>query len=203
MDWIPTMRKSNMKILLLLTVTGGIALNLVLMLFTIQLDTLWQLPAMFLGPSFLGLTVVNLGAVVPLWKTHRFMSFIPFFLALLFLALVVPCTFLGQRIRMDIFRRRLPQYEEVILMMKDGTIHVDNELTHVKLPRGFRHLGKTAFAHIDTDGVLTVEFIIGSGFPNQHAAYLYRSKGSIKEWEFGHRWPRPKKIDENWYFSVM
>jgi hypothetical protein len=83
-------------------------------------------------------------------------------------------------------------------MMNDGAIQVPEALALVSLPGQYQHLAKAVLAE-RAGGVLTVEFIVGGGFPTKHSGYLYRSSGPLEGWALAKRWPRQSHIDQHWY----
>ena len=100
-------------------------------------------------------------------------------------------------IRLAVFHRWLPHYESVIRQMESGTISVTHELRRISQVEG-----GPAYAVLAqrTNGVLTVEFLTGGGFPVKHSGYLYSSSGSIEPGSIAdRRWPRRREVKPLWF----
>ena len=96
------------------------------------------------------------------------------------------------------FRRVLPAYESAIRQMETGQIRVSAELR--RIPEAEKKLGIAVLAELTTNGVLTVEFLTGAGFPVKHSGYLYCSGGLIEKGSrFDLRWPRRHAVGPSWF----
>jgi hypothetical protein len=97
------------------------------------------------------------------------------------------------------FRYQKLDYEAVISLIDKGQIRVEAPLRPIVVPDSYKHLAYAVLGSRDPEGVLTVEFITGSGFPVKHSGFLYRSDDNALGWEHISRWPRLERIDTNWY----
>jgi len=188
-----------MKRMLKVTICAGAALDVTLFLFALKPSILWQLLSMLLFFAGLVILIADLVFVLGQWKQYRFRAFLPFCAASLCLTMILPSIIAGNLLRDHLFRSRLPQYEAVLGMMMDGSIDVREDLRPIKLPPEYSSLAVATLAQKDSSGILTVEFIIGGGFPLKHSGYLFRSEGRFQDWEHAARWPRWSKIDDHWY----
>jgi hypothetical protein len=73
------------------------------------------------------------------------------------------------------FRYQRPDYEAVISMIERGQIPVAANLGQIAIPDSYKHLVYAVLGNRDPNGVLTIEFLMGSGFPAKHSGFLYRS----------------------------
>ncbi len=181
------------------TLLLGIATCLLGMSFAFSPNGWVQLLLMVLVLASLVTGVVNLLHIPHRWCTKGKLSIGPFGISILFALLLVLSVFFGLRARIMKFRFDIPKYEYVISMMKKGEIRVDQDLQTVDLTSRFAYLGDTTLAEEDENGVLTVEFLIGGGFPEKHSGWLYREDDNPMAWKNISRWPRIEKIDPRWY----
>jgi hypothetical protein len=188
-----------MKKKLAVTICTGAALDIVLFLFAFKPNVLWQFLSILLFFVMLVILIADLVFIPHQWKRYRFKAFLPFCAASLFLVIIPPSMISGYLLQDHLFRSRIPQYEAVLEMMMDGSIDVGDELRLIELPPEYSSLASRTMAQKDSNGILTVEFIIGGGFPVKHSGYLFRSEGKLQDWEHAARWPRRLKIDEHWY----
>ena len=193
----PTGRK--MKKMLAVTICTGAALDATIFLFALKPNGLLQLLSMLLLLVVLVILITDLVCVPHQWKQYRLKAFLPFFAASFCLVMIFPSIISGGLLRDHLFRSRLPQYKSVLGMMMDGSIDVGDELRLIELPPEYSSLASGTMAQKDSNGILTVEFIIGGGFPVKHSGYLFRSEGKLQDWEHAGRWPYRYKIDEHWY----
>ena len=145
------------------------------------------------------IVLIDLVSIPFLWRNNRARALMPFGTALLFIALLIPSNLLGMQARMLKFRMQKPKYEKVIELMELGEIPVSNGIGRVDIPPEYSHPAYAIIADRDTNGVLSVEFLIGGGFPVKHTGFLYRSDDNPKKWKHITRWPRVIKTERCWY----
>ena len=101
-------------------------------------------------------------------------------------------------IRQVIFQRSLPRYESIIHQIESGAIPVSGELRHISQVEG--NWAYAVLAQRGTNGVLTVEFLTGGGFPVKHCGYLYSSSGVIESGSLADaRWPKKHEVRPSWF----
>ena len=154
-----------------------------------------QLLSMLLG---LGLLVAGCVGFVRLfrhWERERWREVLPP-VACVLVVVLMPET--GAAARRAVFQHSLPGFESVIHQIEQGTIPVTIELQPI--PQARSGSGGPVLAQRSTNGVLTVEFITGGGFPVKHSGFLYCSSGSIEAGSrTDSRWPRRQPIKPRWY----
>jgi len=70
------------------------------------------------------------------------------------------------------------------------------------LPEADRDLAYGVHRH-EHDGIVTIEFFYGGGFPVKHSVYLHRSAGAVERnepLEMRCRWAHVKRLNERWYY---
>ena len=188
-----------MKKHVVVTICTGAAFDMVLFLFAFKPNILWQFFSIIL---FFVMLVILIGDIVFIpnkWKQYRFKAFVPFCAASLCLVTIPTSMIAGFLLRDHLFRSRLPQYEAVIELIMDGSVDVGDELRLIELPPEYSRLASAVLAQKDSNGILTIEFINGSGFPVHHSGYLFRSEGKLQDWEHAGRWSLKYKINDHWY----
>lgn len=104
----------------------------------------------------------------------------------------------GAWVQEIVFRRSLPSFEGIVHRMDSGAIPVTAEWR--RFPGAEGGGAYAVSAQRSTNGVLTVEFLTGSGFPVKHSGYLYCSGGSIEPGSIAaRRWPRRQRVSPIWY----
>lgn len=84
--------------------------------------------------------------------------------------------------------------------MESGAVPVAAEPQSITLSETDRDLAYSVLAQKDTNGVLMVEFLTGSGFPLMHSGYLYTSSGSVQPGSFFHsRWLLTMQVKPKWF----
>lgn len=189
-----------MRKLVITTVVLGIIFNATVFTFRLKPSPELQMLFMLMLLGMLLLLPVTFVLVFALWKRYRFRSFLPFCITAASIVLLLPTARVSSFACDCIFRARLPQYEAVIRDMINGKIAVPAEGGRIDLPERYSHLAYATLADKDANGILTVEFLTGGGFPVKHWGYLYRSHGSLSEWEYADRWPHQQKIEDHWYW---
>lgn len=129
------------------------------------------------------------------WRRQRWQSVIPVGACIL---VVVLAPEVGVVIRQATYQRSLPGYEAIIHQIESGSIPVSAELRRISQAEG--SLGYRVFAQRSTNGVLTVEFLTGGGFPVKHSGYLYCSSGVIEKGSLADsRWPKRQAVRPLWF----
>jgi energy-coupling factor transporter transmembrane protein EcfT len=154
------------------TCITGILLCIVVFLFAFLMNTWLQLLSMLLLLIFVMVLLVNIISVPFLWKKNGSHALIPIGLSLIFVLLLIPSVYLGGQARMLKFRIQKPKYEEVIALIIKGEISVSNRIERIEVPAEYNHLAYAIIGNRDTNGILTVEFLTGGGFPVKHTGFL-------------------------------
>lgn len=184
---------------LAITSFAGILLDLAAFVFAVKPGVVLQLGFMVPIAITLGLIIASPILIISWWRAHRWRSLLPLLAAMLSLVLSIPAASAGGAVREWLFRSRLPKYEEVVGLIAAGTINVDQDLRLVELPAKYSELAAATLAEQDSSGTITIEFIIGGGFPVKHTGYLYRSHGTLEDWRHSGRWPKAKQLSDHWY----
>lgn len=129
------------------------------------------------------------------WRREGWRTVIPLVVCMLVVALY-PAS--RAAIRRITFEKSLPHYESIIRKLESGPIPDPTELLRIAQAE------ETSIYHINAiqsdDGVLTVEFLTGLGFPVKHSGYLYCSSGVIEPNSlFDSRWPKKREMKSNWF----
>jgi hypothetical protein len=133
------------------------------------------------------------------WRQRRWLSLLPFGVCV---ASVVLSVAMVRTISHALFVWSLPSYEAVVQQMESGSIPVSTEMARIPQAESQARLAYTVLAWKDTNGVLTVTFITGGGFPVKHSGYLYRSSGVIEPGSLADSlWPHRQEKRPKW-FSV-
>ena len=98
--------------------------------------------------------------------------------------------FLGGHASTYLFYRDLPRMKEVVALLQSRPLTSRRE--HIYLPAQYKDLAYSTQAGKDSQGMVTVLFLVGVGFPVKHVYYLYRSDDTISpnlrlEWRGGYR----------------
>jgi hypothetical protein len=162
--------------------------------FAARASGITQLLGMLVTPGFLIFCFISLVRLYTHQGREGWRVIIPFATCFLTVALAL---WIGPVIRPFMFQRALPYYESVISRMESGKIPVTPELRRVpQVEDG------PAYAVLAqrTNGVLTVEFLTGGGFPVKHSGYLYCSSGSIEPDSVAdRRWPKRRELKPLWF----
>jgi hypothetical protein len=152
-------------------------------------------PVALLSPFLL---LVDLVAVIPLWKRHRTRSLLPLAIIIVAFLATIPLTWMAHSFCRKRFERHLPQYERAVAEIENSVTPDKNYTT----PSGWMHLSITPpITYREDDGTLTVEFLVGGiGPPPRHTVYIYRSNGIIEkgsQTSKRHHWPT--RVNEHWF----
>jgi len=134
-------------------------------------------------------------ALVPArWRKERWLSIVPTTSCAL-------AVLLAPEVRVPLenlmFTRSFPHYESIIRQMESGSIAVSADLR--RIPQAERFPTYRVLAQ-QTNGVLSVEFLTGSGFPVKHSGYLYCSSGTIERGSLmDSRWPKRVEVKPFWF----
>ena len=159
-----------------------------------QPSGLTQLFSMLLTLAFLLFGLMSLVFVFVHWRQERWRSLIPVGASALVVLLEPEVCNL---IRQFMFDRSLPRYESIIRQMESGSLPVSDQLRRV--PQAEGALAYAVLAQ-RTNGVLSVEFLTGSGFPLKHSGYLYSSSGLIEKGSLiDSRWPKRREVKPLWF----
>jgi hypothetical protein len=147
---------------------------------------------------FLVLLISSCVRIFADWPERRWGGLVPFGTVLLCIPLLVISNVVGRRVRLYVFERRLPEYQEVVEMMGE---RVKDKPVVEEMPEGYRHLGYYIRAERNEQGVLLVTFFWSSAFPGRHTAFAYVSDGEPPGEGFGIRvnWRYVARINENWF----
>jgi hypothetical protein len=143
-----------------------------------------------------------IGLFVFMMQEEGLLSFLPLAISIATIAASVFCFGIGHRIRMYVFEKRLPQYEEVVRMIDNGTIKIPKQLPpNIEVPEKYKRLSYWVMAEKETRNVLVVTFLWDAGFPCKHSAFVYRSDGEIPERnsDFCRNWPHISRINKYWF----
>lgn len=129
------------------------------------------------------------------WKQQHWRSLIPFVSCMLAVALY-PAS--RSAIRRITFERSLPRYESIIRQIESSPVPISSEVVLIEQTED------SSIYHVRTnrspDGVLSVEFLTGGGFPVKHSGYLYCSSGVIEPGSyFDSRWPKKREMKPKWF----
>lgn len=142
--------------------------------------------------------VVDLVAVIFLWKRHGKRAFLPLVLIIVAFFVTFPLTWLADSLCHKRFEGHLPQYQRAVAEI-EGSITPDGDFN---TPGGWPHLSYIPpIAYREDDGTLTIEFPVGGiGPPPRHIAYIYRSNRLIdKDSKTAKRWHHTTKVNEHWF----
>ena len=152
-----------------------------------------QVPSSSLFSTLLTLALLLFGFVsmtlVPArWRKERWLSIVP-------TASCALAVLLAPEVRVPleklIFTRSLPYYESIIRQMESGSIEVSADLR--RIPQAERFPAYRVLAQ-QTNGILSVEFLTGRGFPVKHSGYLHCSSGTIERGSLMDS-RRPKRVE--------
>lgn len=166
---------------------------LVLVIFRVEPSPLFQLLFMLVSIAWLYVTV---RAIIFGFRKVRITG-LKGLMPVLICVLAIPTAWLLSELgRTMYFSYKLPYFETAI-KRAEGLEFAGSE-DPLKLQSDSAYL---VFAEKLPDGSLQLEFLTGRGFPASHSGYLYVENGQIDEASvLAQRWPRRKKIQENWYF---
>jgi hypothetical protein len=145
--------------------------------------------------AFLVVILISFVRIFTDWKRQRWRSLIPFVSCMLAIALY-PAS--RSAIRRITFERSLPHYETIIRQIESSPVPISSE------SRQIEQTEDSSIYHIranrSPDGVLSVEFLTGGGFPVKHSGYLYCSSGVIIPGSyFDSRWPKKREMKTQWF----
>lgn len=194
-------RQTVVNVLTLFSLIVGLGLDIAALLHTGYGGPFWYAAIVTLGPTLILLLLISLLDAPRSWRWDGcgVRSLLPVGVCLAALVLLVPAVAAGRLIRNVRFTINRPSYEAVVRMLGDDKIAIGSQPTPFELPREYASLAYTAYAEKDSNGLLSVVFYYGVGFPVKHAAYLYRSRGTFEEWDRARDWARWTRIDEHWY----
>ena len=121
-------------------------------------------------------------------------SFLPVGVSILTLVLTFCSGRLGNELSLYVFRERLPQYEKLVEMVKEGKLRTSKH-GQIALPEGYEHLAHYICIWKNEDNVTQISFSWAIGFPCKHTDYMYCSDGKTPKVSCG--WA--DKVAENWY----
>jgi hypothetical protein len=178
-----------------------IALNFIAMtLFCSQQTTDRQLFSMATVAGVLFVLLISFVLGLRFCSRDKFRAFIP--LAICVIGLPISWFVagrLGEAIQDWRFKKNLPRYTEVVRLIEKGEIKVPSGSDMLQLPSQYSDLALRTFASTNSEGVVIVGFITGLGFPVKHSGLLYLSTGNIENSGMLLRWPRYRRLNENWF----
>jgi len=181
---------------------AAIVLNFIAMaLFCSQQTTNLQLISMATNAGVLLLFLISFVAGLCFCSRDKFRAFIPVAICLVgfpvswFVAGRLGVAFKDRR-----FEKNLPRYTEVVRLVEMGKIKkASSESDTILLPSQYSDLAIQAWAITNSEGSVIVGFVTGGGFPVKHSGLLYVSTGSIENSGMLLRWPRYRRLNENWF----
>lgn len=182
-----------------ITVVVGVLMCLASSLMAFLMNPWLQLLLMVMLLLFCVMFITNFLAICLTWRSRGRRALIPFGLSVLFSLLLIPAIGFGIKARLMKFHYQKPDYEAVISLIEREQIRVEASLGPIVVPDSYKHLAYAVLGSRDPNGVLTIEFLTGRGFPVKHSGFLYRSDDNATRWEHISRWPRLERIDTNWY----
>jgi hypothetical protein len=154
-----------------------------------------QLLSILLSLGFLVFCFISFIRLFTHWRRERWQVVIPLSICLL---AVVFAPVVGATMQHVIFQLSLPHYESIIRQMDSGAIPVTPELRRIEQAEGGSVYA--VLAQRSTNGVLTVEFLTGGGFPVKHTGFLYCSLGLIEPGsDADSRWRKRREMRPLWY----
>lgn len=165
--------------------------------FTYRPDVSTQFGSMLLLFYLFAVIVINFIGIF----TFEQRSGIPLAISFLCVVLLGYSNSLGHRLRLHVFRQRLPQYEAAVRTLEAQITDEPVFLKGEEVPEPFRRLAYWIHAEKTEQNVLVVTFFWGGGFPAKHTAFAYISDGKIpgSPSRFQKEWPRISRINENWF----
>jgi hypothetical protein len=167
-------------------------------------------PLFVMVPASLALLIWNLVAIVTLWHAFRLWSLCPLFL----FGLTLWCggtagSMVGFHLRLERFERHLPEYQEIVDLLKKGDINelrrrdmkiATNEPDYmsIDLPDNLHHLGWGIRVLRGRDEGLTVVFVYAGGFGHHYADYVYRGDGDFERVLKRADMHIQRRINKNW-----
>ena len=145
--------------------------------------------------ALLVVTLISFIRIFTDWKRQHWRSIIPFVSCVLAVALYPASRSVIHRLT---FERSLPHYELIIRQIESSPAPISSELLLIEQTEdsSIYHVR----ANRSPDGVLTVEFLTGLGFPVKHSGYLYSSSGVIEpDSYFDSRWPKKREMKSKWF----
>jgi hypothetical protein len=163
--------------------------------------TILQVVGAFLLFYFFVMIVINFLAILVYWQEHNLGALVPFATVPLCIGLLVLSNMAGHRVRLYVFNRRLPAYEEAVRMMAEQTGDKWVSLKGKEIPAQYRHLAYHIHSERMNEDILIVTFIWHYGFPAKASALAYISDGRIPEKgsDFRREWKYVDRINENWF----
>ena len=154
--------------------------------------------SLFLAIAILNL--IHLTKIKSLFKQYRLKSLIPFVLSSLFIITSMVSCYGGLQIGKEIEKGRIPQYEELVKLIRSQIHDKPFFLSHKEIPKKYRYLCINIRGY-KKENDISVVFLVGATFPNKHAGYLYRSNGTRPEkgTELYRDWHGMGRINEHWF----
>ena len=154
--------------------------------------------SMPVNAAYMGAWIASIVCTFFCWRRWRFRALIP--LAVCIATDVVTRTVSHPLLEAG-FERVMPRYTEIIQQMEVGQILVANTPKRVVLSGKQAELAYAVWADKATNGILTVTFIVGGGFPVKHWVYLYRSSGENppEAWWIENEW-MGRRLSDKWFY---
>lgn len=154
---------------------------------------------MLLIPCGIFFVVFNFVSIFRFWETYGILTLVPVILCISAFKVSSITNHIGIDVRMKIFNKNLPLYEEAVKeltpMMGEKGLYLAGD----QIPQKYRKLAY--HITVEKDNGIAFIFIWDFGFPLKHSAFVYRSDGSWPEkgTDFSSEWPFHKRINDNWF----
>ena len=161
-------------------------------------QTYFQIPFMALSYYSLSLLVINvIGAFIFIHRQNEQMvqSLMPLGVSILAFVLTFYSAGVGKKLSLYVFKKRLPQYEKLVEMIRNGEIKAEDNNHFIPLPDDYKGLAHYAIFRKNEDNVIQISFSWGIGFPCKHTDYMYCSDGKKPEVSCGWSY----EVIDNWY----
>jgi hypothetical protein len=154
-----------------------------------------QTVLMILTFGFFFVGIISFVRALTQWRKGRFRAVAPLAGCILIVA-VAPMA--ASAVRRSVFHQSLARYESVIRRIESGEIQLTNQLRNISPSES--GLSHSVLAQREANGVFTVEFLSGSGFPVKHSGVLYCSSGFIEPGSVtASRWPKKVEMKPRWF----
>ncbi len=131
------------------------------------------------------------------WKTRQFHALTP--LGACLVSLLGPYL-IGPPLRTGLFYYHLSRYEAIVSRVERDPAFDNRKPATVSTEEAEKDLAYSVLAQKDANGILTVEFLTGGGFPVKHTGYVFSSTEAFPRESFiGQRWPYFHEVRPHWF----
>ena len=161
-------------------------------------SNLIKILTMPLSAAYLYSWIASIVCVFACWRRWHIRALVP-------LAICIATAIVSRTVSHPLmeagFARILPRYATLVQQMETGQIVVSNTPTRVVLSGKEAELAYAVWADKATNGILTVTFFVGGGFPVKHWGYLYRSSGENppQAWWIESDW-MGRRLNDKWFY---